>query len=487
MVLTQSNSSGNSGLAISAKSDADREGGVGGGGGGGGLVESKQSWLRLPLFVVIAAAIFGATATVGGVVGYMTISQAKSTALTIADQIQMSFMESANATVRSMLQSTVQLTVLQASDIDTIFVSRLYQRSAEFPFVATSGMYFRPRANGSQAFLGLGSSPGEIDWQDDSVNNSLWQLSPIAGVSDNGKIQYAPVNIPVLPHLSLAPPSSPRGGWAPGMANGPQTFILAFDLPVWAGLVPYRQRAGEEYAAAFYSLLSVRSLDEYLQAIPMTPNGVLALVHAETGLMYGSTTANISESWPVHYTAVGNPNGLVGAAATEVARRYGKAAGGAVNATTAFAGIADRSDKSFEFSYGGDTVYCSTAWIVDEPTQLALVLLLAIPSSDFLGQVNVTIRNAIIFVGVFCGAALILGVLLAYALVGPLRRVVVSIEKATKFDFSTLQSDRAAGHSWIAEIAQLELSFFTMLKKFAEAVRNNKSLVGGSSVKGSKK
>ncbi|KAI9324582.1 hypothetical protein DFJ73DRAFT_784836 [Zopfochytrium polystomum] len=80
----------------------------------------KQSWFRLPLFLVIAAVIFGTTAIVGGVVGYMTISQAKATALTIAEEIQTSFMESANSTVRTMLRTTIDLTALQASDIDMV-------------------------------------------------------------------------------------------------------------------------------------------------------------------------------------------------------------------------------------------------------------------------------------------------------------------------------------------------------------------------------
>ncbi|KAI9321108.1 hypothetical protein DFJ73DRAFT_923318 [Zopfochytrium polystomum] len=210
----------------------------------------------------------------------------------------------------------------------------------------------------------------------------------------------------------------------------------------------------------------------------MTPNGVLALVHGDNGMMFGATTANISQAWPNQYPAVGNPNPLVSAAATEIARRY-STLDPAVNGTAAIGGIADRTGKSFEFPFAGDTVYCSTAWIVDAPANLALMLVLAVPSSDFLGPVNVTIRNTIIFVALFCVFALLLGVLLSWALVRPLRRVIVSIEKATKFDFSTMQSDVVAGHSWIVEIAKLEGSFFAMLKKFAEAVRSNKALVMG--------
>ncbi|KAI9324528.1 hypothetical protein DFJ73DRAFT_916215 [Zopfochytrium polystomum] len=180
----------------------------------------------------------------------------------------------------------------------------------------------------------------------------------------------------------------------------------------------------------------------------MTPNGVLALVHGDSGMMYGATTANISQAWPNQYPRHRQPQ------CARVRRGYRDPAS------------PTGQGKNFEFPFAGDTVYCSTAWIVDAPSNLALLLVLAVPSSDFLGPVNVTIRSTIIFVALFCVFALLLGVLLSWAL-------------ATKFDFSTLQSDVAAGHSWIVEIAKLEGSFFTMLKKFAEAVRSNKALVTG--------
>ncbi|KAJ1546818.1 hypothetical protein HK405_006836, partial [Cladochytrium tenue] len=98
---------------------------------------------------------------------------------------------------------------------------------------------------------------------------------------------------------------------------------------------------------------------------------------------------------------------------------------------------------------------------------------------DFLAAVNTSIRNTIIFVALFGGFALIVAVLLSWAIVAPLRRLVVSIVQAAKFDFSSLNTNTTMGHSWLIEIGALESSFFTMLKKFAEAVQRNKSLFTG--------
>ncbi|KAI9324581.1 hypothetical protein DFJ73DRAFT_915631 [Zopfochytrium polystomum] len=376
----------------------------------------KQSWFRLPLFLVIAAVIFGTTAIVGGVVGYMTISQAKATALTIAEEIQTSFMESANSTVRTMLRTTIDLTALQASDID----------------------------------MGV----------------------PIAGLNDDGTLQFAPVKIPIMRSLLFDIPPIAGGFWRPDRAVGPDTFILTYNIPVWKGRMPFKPPTSDPPAANFFSLLSVRSLDAYLQEIPMTPNGVLALVHGDNGMMFGATTANISEAWPNQYPRHRQPQ------PARVRRGPRRSRGGtrrwtpAVNGTAAIGGIADRTGKSFEFPFAGDTVYCSTAWIVDAPANLALMLVLAVPSSDFLGPVNVTIRTH----DHLCRAVLrVCPPPRRAAVVGAGRaaeEVIVSIEKHAA-------ERRRCGHSWIVEIAKLEGSFFTMLKKFAEAVRANKSLVTG--------
>ncbi|KAI9324583.1 hypothetical protein DFJ73DRAFT_915636, partial [Zopfochytrium polystomum] len=270
------------------------------------------------------------------------------------------------------------------------------------------------------------------------------------------RFNLPPSSTPLCEDLLFDIPPIAGGFWRPDRAVGPDTFILTYNIPVWKGRMPFKPPTSDPPAANFFSLLTVRSLDAYLQEIPMTPNGVLALVHGDNGMMFGATTANISEAWPNQYPPPSATPTRSCPPRLPRSRAATSTLDPAVNGTAAIGGIVDRTGKSFEFPFAGDTVYCSTAWIVDAPANLALMLVLAVPSSDFLGPVNVTIRNTTIFVALFCVFALLLGVLLV---VGAGRAAEESDRvdrKGHEFDFSTLQSDVAAGHSWIVEIAKLE-------------------------------
>ncbi|KAJ1549307.1 hypothetical protein HK405_005838 [Cladochytrium tenue] len=363
-------------------------------------------------------------------------------------------------------------------------LEKFYQRSQMFPFIAISGMYFPASSNGTEPYMGIYPS-GTADLQDLSTNNSFYSFA-ILSANKNGTLTLSPNGTMTLQHISRAVPlaDKPNGLWTPSLARpGPKTYAISYQLPVWAGLRPFERstNTSESFGAVYYSLLSVRSLDAYLQQIPMTANGVLAVIEGATGRMLGATTPGISEAWPNQFDAVGNPNPLVSVAATEVARRLSPL-DPAVNGTAAIAAIADRGPAAFTFNYGGEPVFCDIAWIVDDSSAMSMLLLLAIPSSDFLAAVNTSIRNAIIFVALFGGFTLIVAVLLSWAIVDPLRRLVVSIVQAAKFDFSSLNTNTVMGHSWLIEIGTLESSFFTILKKFAEAVQRNKSLITGGQV-----
>ncbi|KAJ1559356.1 hypothetical protein HK405_010953, partial [Cladochytrium tenue] len=166
---------------------------------------------------------------------------------------------------------------------------------------------------------------------------------------------------------------------------GLDTYSLCLDLPVWSNLLPFNANSSNPATALFTMGLSTRSLDTYLQTIPITKNGVLALIEGNSGMMLAASTPNISVDWPVQYPAVGNPNGLVSAAAYEISKRF-SALDPAVNGTAAIGAIADTVQSNFDFGYGGDTIYCSTAWIASSTTDLSLLLILVIPSGDFLGE-----------------------------------------------------------------------------------------------------
>ncbi|KAJ1569212.1 hypothetical protein HK405_008360 [Cladochytrium tenue] len=351
-----------------------------------------------------------------------------------------------------------------------------------FPFVALAGIFFR-NTNGTETFVCASPANSAFELQDKYRNFSLWAW-PVTGLDANGTIQPLSFGFNIGITLGMNPAfTTTRGLWSSlSNADGPNTYVLSYFYGFWSGVTPSQYSptvVSTPPSAIFMTSLSAQSLDAYLQTITLTPNGVAILVDGNSGKMVGSSVPNISENYPAVYTAINNPNPLVSAGASALAALSSPVA--ASNAS-AIAYITDRTTKHFRFAYGGDTVYCSTAWIVDDTANLSLLLMLMVPSGDFLGSVNTTMRNAIIFVVVFCVFALGVGVVISWLLTAPLRTLTESIKKATNFDFSSLQDGMLDSRSFVTEIRSLQSAFRAMMKKFAEAIQRNKSLLGGSSL-----
>ncbi|KAJ1555783.1 hypothetical protein HK405_013188, partial [Cladochytrium tenue] len=245
-----------------------------------------------------------------------------------------------------------------------------------FPFIELTGMTFKPNANGTKATMGASSIAAEVDTRDMSVNDTF-VANLNAQIGSDGRMTYG--SSYMLFPSSFATTgfaSRPAGFWGKSTAAaGPNTFVLFFSLPLWANYLPFYSNASVAPSAQLSAALSARSMDRYLQTIPVTQNGVLALVEGRTGMMLGSSTPNISESWPTQYPAIGNSNGLVSAAATELARRF-SSLDPAVNGTVSLTAITNRAQSNFQFGYGGDTIYCSTTWVTNDTIDLSLLLML---------------------------------------------------------------------------------------------------------------
>ncbi|KAJ1569493.1 hypothetical protein HK405_003905 [Cladochytrium tenue] len=311
--------------------------------------------------------------------------------------------------------------------------------------------------------------------QDQSANGTFW-ASPITGISSSGSLVLGSLasGFMIAPGIKLAP-SKLQGYWsALQAAPDAKTYTLTYTLPVWDGLLPPTTNASAPYAAVISMHLSVSSIDNYLQSIPGTPNSVLALVDVASGNMLGASRANLSVIFPTIYPAIGNPNGLLSGAAAELAARFSTP----LNGTYDISRITDRTPQSFTFAYNGDSAYCSTAWITNTDTGLSILLILAVPVSDVLGEMAVTLRETIIFVVLFVAFSLVLGVLASWTMTIPIRR-------ATNFDFSSLNNGLLEHHSVFTEIFHLEDSFSLMLNKFSSAIERNKELVAKSSQGGS--
>ncbi|KAJ1562960.1 hypothetical protein HK405_005279, partial [Cladochytrium tenue] len=386
-------------------------------------------------------------------------------------------LQSASSTVKAVFNSAVNFTVEIASDPVMIsfvaagepyswlsrmdILTKLYRRQTTW----YSGMYFFPGGDGHQALIGLVTSAGQIQYQDQSVNGSIW-VALINGVDNNGQI--APVD-PSAEFLAIpggiqAQPPSMRPYWlAPTAMPSMQTYAIPYGLPVWAGFAP-AQRSPDRPYDAVHVTLTASSLDAFLRQIATTPNAILALVDGHTGVVMASSAPNTSVVWPMQFPAVGNPNGKLSAASAQLLLLYSS---GSANNTTSFGLIADRTSQRLSFSFAGDTVYCSTSWIIDDATKLSLVLILAVPASDLLGSLVATTRNSIIFVVLFTTFSFALAGILAWAMVAPLRRVTLSIK----------QSGLTVRPSWMAELVELEDAFSAMLLRFADAVNRNKLLI----------
>ncbi|KAJ1555932.1 hypothetical protein HK405_010327 [Cladochytrium tenue] len=447
---------------------------------------------RVPLLLAVMSVVFAMTGLVGGITAYMSLSAAQSTALDIASTMEQSLLQSASSTVRAAFSSVVNITVEVARDPALIsfvaqgapyswlsrsdILTKIFRRQQMLSNIAFCGMFFRPAANGSQAFVALVPSSGQIQFQDQSVNNNFLDTA-ITGVDSKGLLTFADANagFVIVPGGVSPAPYSTQPYWTPpSPASGVQTYVLAYGLPVWSSLLAPQSSSTLQYEAVHAMWFSARSLDAFLQTIPTTPNAVLALIDGHTGSMVAASAPNISVVWPTQYPAVGNPNAMLSAASSQLLSLYSS---GPANDTTSFSLITDRTSQKFRFSFGGDTLYCSTSWIVDDASLLSLAMILVVPANDLLGPMTVTTRNSIIFVVLFTAFAFGLGGLLAWGMAAPLRRVTVSVKKATKFDFSSLQEGLVTSASWMMEIIDLEDAFSTMLKKFAAAIDRNKSLV----------
>ncbi|KAJ1541844.1 hypothetical protein HK405_010378 [Cladochytrium tenue] len=448
--------------------------------------------LRLPLLAAVLAVAFATTTLVGGITAYMSISASQATALDIASAMDVTLLESARTTFNAVFDSVVNITIEIANDPAMIslvatgepyswlsrmdILTKIYRRQNTFNFVGYSGMYFFPGADGHQALVALVPSTGQIQYQDRSVNGSLW-VAFINGVDNNG--QLAPVDpsaeFLVIPGGITTKPYDMQPYWlAPTAAPSIQTYAINYGLPVWAGLAPKQSSPDRPYDAVHVTGLTASSLDAFLRQIATTPNAILALVDCHTGVVVASSAPNTSVVWPTQFPAVGNPNGMLSAASAQLLSLYST---GPANDTTSFGLIADRTSQRFRFSFGGDTVYCSTSWIIDDPTTLSMVLILMVPTGDLLGSLVVTTRNSIIYVVLFTTFSFVLAGILAWAMVAPLRRVTLAIKQATNFDFQSLQSGLTVRPSWMAEIVELEEAFSAMLVRFADAVDQNKLLI----------
>ncbi|KAJ3118846.1 hypothetical protein HDU96_007588 [Phlyctochytrium bullatum] len=420
-------------------------------------VLDKQNPIRAPLSVYIIFVVVVMTTLVGGIVGFLTISKSRQSINDITSQISASLLEKTTDTVNATLLSARNILLVKMQDpyfarflanssldVEVIqypeILSLLYSSASAGGTLDGMALFFRPNADGRATGASVSAPRGEMTIAAPSVNYQV-QVRRILGVRNdytlnisstgvivrqgfNPSIVYWPLgkngNVPGRPFLAAI-------SYSPAL----QSFVVPLIQPVWRGL-PVGVVGPGDYWAACGIILTLRTISNFLQTVQISPNGIVAIIEGDTGLMVSTSAVNATQNLTSfgRFPAIGNPNWLISAAAESVASRFG-------NGTVP--GIKTDVQKfDFSFPAGGDDILVNAQWMIDEPFGLKWLVLVIVPSNDFLASIKTSINQTIISVVCICAGSMIAAIFLSWAITAPLLKLVQAMREATKFDFSSL-------------------------------------------------
>ncbi|KAI8847393.1 hypothetical protein BC829DRAFT_490711 [Chytridium lagenaria] len=400
---------------------------------------NKQNFIRAPLFVLIVSVVVIMTSVIGAVVGYLTLTNTGHSINDITNQMRLSILDRSLDSVNATLTQTIK-------------------NALQYQTIEAAGVLFQQDAAGNSDYLAAYPRWGQIYFQDRSTNFTL-RSSRVESVGQGYSLQLNTTVFPLvrsdwIPNLRFA--NLGNNGIVPGRpfftaaiyTPVVRTFLLPLMWPMWQNR-PLGVVGPGNYWAAHFCMLSIKTLDDFLQTVTTSKNGVVALIDGSNGLMLASSIAGISQNGTQNsrFTAIGNPNNLV-------------------TPPPPF------SPAPLETGLG-DEILVNAAWIRDETTGLKWLLVLAMPSDDFLSVIKGTTRFTIIFIVCTCVAAAVLAALLSWAISAPLMTLAKTMMQATQFDFSALSDGYLDKRSSVTEIGRVQGVFNEMMIKFAGAIKSN--------------
>ncbi|KAJ3207054.1 hypothetical protein HDU67_007700 [Dinochytrium kinnereticum] len=424
----------------------------------------KQARVRVPLFVSIMSVVFTMTALIGVVVGYLTLTRSQESITDITSQMRLTILNRVQESVTGILD-------------DALMVLRMKKSSS----LENTGILFRPDSTGRQSYLASYPKWGQIYYQDISTNHELLGAQ-IRGETEDYSLDLD-TNATLIrsdwvpddrfPALKTSGIVRGKPFWSPPIYTPViQTFLIPLVFPVWRGRGIGNVGEGG-YHAAHFAMLSIKSLDNFLRSVQVSTNGVVSIIEGKTGLMLASSLPGVAQNGTANsrFGATTNPNSLIAASARFVASRYGT--------SDTIESIPASSSATFatSFKHEGDDVLVNGYWIRDDTMGLNWLVLLTIPSNDFLEVIRGTFRNAVGFVVGFCVASLAISGLLAYLIATPLSKLARSMVMASQFDFGELRDGYLERRSCVTEIGRLEGVFHELMLKFATAIKANKTLI----------
>ncbi|KAJ3330508.1 hypothetical protein HDU76_005510 [Blyttiomyces sp. JEL0837] len=468
---------------------------------------ARQQKLKAPLFVGIIGVVFTATALIGIVVGYLTLSKANETINNITGQMRQTIMERAKESVNGTLVETNTVLAIKSKNYrlsqfiqtvsankgSTVFTNETeaitfqFETGAQFSSLENAGIVFQEDSSNRQLYLAAyphQGPAGTVYFQDYTTNYTL-RAAQVTQVNNDYSLTLNSTSTFVrgdwYPNKLF--PILKQGGVIPGQPffGSPvytpvfKTFLIFQFWPVWGTdpLLPVGQTIpGTTYTAAHFVALSIKSLDNFLQSIQITQNGVIALIDGNSGKMLAASVAGISQNGtlPQQFMAIGNPNGLIDAASSYLANNKGN---GTIQSIVDDGNAFEVSFKAF-----GDDQLVNAVWITVPNMNLKWLLLLVIPSNDFIAEIKTTMQHSIIFIAVFCFGAVVVAGILSWFITAPLRVLTNAMVGATKFDFSALRDGYLDQRSHVTEIGKMQGVFNEMMLKFADAIKSNKSMTG---------
>ncbi|KAI8853863.1 hypothetical protein BC829DRAFT_381511 [Chytridium lagenaria] len=423
----------------------------------------KQARFRLPLFVNIMAVVVTLTALIGIVVGYLTLSRAQESINEITLTLRTSILNRARESVTTTLDNTLRVLKMKSKNTllsqyisswnDTAtwlstptVLSYHYTFAAETEALENTGLLFRADSNGNQSYMA-------------AYRNGVRFTTKTRKLRTQPRLQHSVIRNDWMPNTrfpQLQTDGIERGKpfWsAPVYTPVVKTFLIPLLWPVWSGRSLGNTGDGG-YTAAHFAMLSIKSLDDFLRTVEVSKNGAISIIEGSTGLMLASSIAGVAQNGTANsrFSAVSNPNALISAAATFVANQYGS------NGT--IQSIPSTSAQTFATSFKAldDDILVNGHWIRDASSGMNWLVLLTIPSNDFLSVIRSTFRNAVISVAGFV-------------------KLAKSMVQATQFDFSELRDGYLERRSCVTEIGRLEGVFHELMLKFANAIKANKALI----------
>ncbi|KAJ3100446.1 hypothetical protein HDU96_010323 [Phlyctochytrium bullatum] len=460
----------------------------------GPAMVTGQRKIRAPLAAYIIIVVTFMTALVGVVVGMLTINKSKESIMDITSQLRASIADQTTATVKgtlfdakNALQAKITdmtLTQFVNNDTDPKWLSRpdivalFFSGGSSVKFFEGMAMYFFNADSTREASLIVSPRRKMVYYQNSETNFILLQRDVLAINKDYG-VQLSP-NTTIT--ISDYRPSLLFGSTISLFSNSAQpafstlnyaeplgTYVMNLLWPVWKGL-PILTKGPGPFYACYSVFFTLETINNFFQSLRVSPTGLVALVERGTGLMIASSVPGISQNGTQDYRfpAIGNPNGLVSSAASYLANTFG-------NGTLKSIPVTNRT-YDLSFRSGGDDILVNAAWIEDGDS-VDWLLMVIIPSNDFLSTIKTTMTQTIIFVVCICVTSVLVGIVLAWAITTPLVKLAKAMAEATQFDFSALSEGYLKERSVVYEIGRLQGVFNEMMVKFADAIRKNKTLL----------